>query len=120
MADESQPARRSAAKRKAKARKTPATKRSMADAAATERPAKTVERPRTTKYIVTVDNVTGMMLKVENFDEKPGTARSAKPTEAQSSSMDAPAAAPTADPTAMVQAYYRGIADYFNTLMTIK
>jgi hypothetical protein len=119
MADESQPGRRRAAKKKATARKTPAPKRAMADATATDRPPKTVAGPRTTKYLVTVDNVTGLMLKVDKVTEAAGKSP-AKTTAVDPSSLSSALAAPSADPTAIVQAYYRGIADYFNTLMTIK
>jgi hypothetical protein len=92
----------------------------MSDATATERPAKTVAGPRTTKYIVTVDNMTGLMLKVDKVTEAAGKKSAATTTAVDPSNLSSTFAAPPADPTAIVQAYYRGIADYFNTLMTIK
>ncbi len=120
MADESQPARRPAARKKKKARKTSGGARAMADATAVERPVKTVERPRTTKYIVTVDNVTGLILKVDPFAEGTTKRQAERTAKVEPASMAETVATPPEDPTGIGQAYYRGIADYYNTLMTIK
>ena len=119
MADQSQPGRRTAAKKKAK-RRTSAGQHTIADATATERPAKTVAAPRTTKYVVTVDNVTGLMLKIDKVTEGAGQESDVATTPVDPANLSSAFAAPTADPTAIVQAYYRGIADYLNTLITIK
>jgi hypothetical protein len=120
MADESQPGRGPAREKKASARGTPGSGRAMSDAAATEKPAKTVPGPRTTKYIVTVDNITGLALKVDKITEAAGKDSAAMTTTIQPANMSATFASPAADPSAIVQAYYRGIADYFNALMTTK
>jgi hypothetical protein len=116
----SQPAGEPAREKKEPAREVPAKERVMSDASATEKPAKTVPGSRTTKYVVTVDNITGLVLKVEKITQA-GTKESAPmTTTVDPASVAATFVAPSSDPSAIVQAYYRGIADYVNALTTIK
>ncbi len=104
---------------KAAAKATP-TKRAESRAMATERPARVTPEKRTSQYVVTVDNQTGMTVKIERLDEATGR-RKELSTEEYGQAMayagagqDVSASAGDAD--ALVQAYYRGLADYFNAL----
>ena len=92
----------------------------MSDSSATEKPPKSVPAPRSTKYIVTLDNTTGLVLKVEKINEEAGTDQPATTTVVDPASLSTTFTAAAADPTAIAQAYYRGVADYLNALMTIK
>ena len=95
-------------------------RRAMSDASATEKPAKTTPAARTTRYVVTVDNVTGLILKVEKLNETAAKEAAAMTTPVDPASLATTFSAPPPDPAAVVQAYYRGIADYLNALMTVK
>jgi len=91
------------------------------DATATEKPVKAGVAPPTTKYIVTVDNVTGLPLKIEKLteekDKQEGKPASTSATPAAMTTTTV--AAPAPDPTAIVQAYYKGIADYLNAIKSV-
>ena len=113
----------SAAKRTAKkGRKTKGASRTT-DLSATELPPRTAPTPRTTQYLVTMDNATGLALKIEKQEAKGakrelGSAEFGKVAAATSAALATPAslAGTTNDPTAIVQAYYKGIADYLNAI----
>src|SRR5262245_18392471 len=123
-------AQKSGASRSAR-RKTPARRaasQAMSDVSVIEKPVKTVQGSRTTKYVVTVDNITGLILKVDKIAEAAKEKKAAKPiketpamtTAVDPASVTATLAAQPADPAAIVEAYYRGIADYVNALAMIK
>jgi len=111
------------AKRTAKkGRKTKGASRTT-DLSATELPPRTAPTPRTTQYLVTMDNATGLALKIEKQEAKGakrelGSAEFGKVAAATSAALATPAslAGTTNDPTAIVQAYYKGIADYLNAI----
>lgn len=100
----------------------------------TEKPAMMGPPPRTTEYVVTVDNRSGIPVKIEKLDEK--TAARTELSEAEYAAMmlggrprtaafgsAAPGpflatAPPPAAPVnqALVDAYYRGVADYIKAI----
>lgn len=106
---------------------------------ATERPVFSAPAPRTSEYVVTVDNQTRLPIKVEKIDPKTGKRRelskeeyagiypagrppgAPRPAEAKrpasAASFSATASTPTpAEYTALVEAYYRGVADYIKAI----
>ena len=105
----------------AKEKKEPGGPRRMSsDASAVEKPPRSAPGSRTTKYIVTVDNMTGLPLKVEKITEASVAGGEATTSTVSPASLATPFAAGTPDPSALVQAYYRGIADYLNAITSIK
>jgi hypothetical protein len=95
--------------------------RAAADTTATEKPAKAAPAARTSQYIVTIDNATGIPLKIEKL-QKPGERRELGAAEFArvAATAGAAASAPAEDPTAILQAYYKGIADYLNAVVGLK
>jgi hypothetical protein len=89
-----------------------------ADASATERPPKSTAASRTSRFVVTVDNTTGLALKIEKLTEGKGAVAQAAAATTPVT-LATPLAAGAPDPNAIVQAYYRGIADYVNAIMGI-
>lgn len=106
-------------------------------APATERPVFAAPAPRTSEYVVTVDNQTRLAIKIEKVDPKTGKRRELSkdeyagiypagrpPGAARSAETNRPARAaafstttPTpAEYTALVEAYYRGVADYIKAI----
>ena len=135
MAEEKQPekaAKRSASKRRAAAKKKAASAASARmEALPTEQPVPGPPPKKTTEYVVTVDNQTGMPVKIEKLDEDTGKRKELSAEEyAQAmlySSLSqtpyyagvaaaAPPPASASDTDALVQAYYQGVADYINAL----
>jgi hypothetical protein len=112
-------AKRAAAKKKSA---TPAV-----EALATEQPVPSTPLKKTSQYVVTVDNQTGLPVKIEKLDatgkrkeltgEEYGQALafgSLPPTSA--GEMESLAQASAEETDTLVKAYYQGIADYINAL----
>ncbi len=90
----------------------------------TEKPVPSVPAKKTSQYVVTVDNETGLAVKIEKLDEGTGEHKELSKEEYTAvfayASLAAPyyagysAYAPTYSPesASVVQAYYRGVADY--------
>ena len=113
------------AKKKAAAKgaaKATSAKRAESQAMATERPAPVTPQKKTTQYVVTVDNQTGMTLKIERLDEDSGKRKELSKEEYGQATAYAgllagqDVSASAGDAEALVQAYYRGMADYLNAL----
>jgi hypothetical protein len=84
----------------------------QAGAFATEKPVIPPAAARTSTYVVTVDNRTGIATRIERLDEKSGERKEMSPMEyAQlAAAYYAPA---TADGGVLMQAYLQGMKDYF-------
>ena len=119
------------AKKKAAAKgaaKATSAKRAESRAMATERPAPVTPQKKTSQYVLTVDNQTGMTLKIERIDEDTGKRKELSKEEygqamAYAGLSSSPqlagrqdVSASGGDAEALVQAYYRGMADYLNAL----
>lgn len=105
---------------------------------ATDKPVLSKAQPRTSQYLVTVDNRTGIALKIEKFNEqtsektelttaeyaliypyggpRPGTTSTAPGTMSSPSHATSGTTTNPSDTTALSDAYYRGVADYFKAL----
>ena len=100
---------------------------------ATEKPVPSVPVKKTSQYVITVDNTTGLAVKIEKLDEDTGERTELTKSEyAQAQSGASLAAAPfyagyggsapavsPMESSALIQAYYRGIADYLNALTSL-
>lgn len=96
------------------------------EALPTERPVPSAPEKKTSEYVVTVDNQTGMPVKIEKLDEGTGrreelTAEEYGQAMAYASLSYAPFygnQVPTsaAEADTLMQAYYQGVADYLNAL----
>ena len=100
---------------------------------ATEKPVPSVPAKKTSQYVVTVDNTTGVAVKVEKLDEDTGERKELTKSEyAQLQGGVSLAASPfntgfsgsaaavsPVESSAVIQAYYRGIADYLNALASL-
>lgn len=121
-AKKSSKAKRSAKKTaKAKAAAKAAPKKKVETLAmATEQPAPVTPQKKTSQYVVTIDNQTGIAVKIERLDEATGGRKELSKEEYGQAMAHAGAgqnmSASEGDAEALVQAYYRGIADYFNAL----
>jgi hypothetical protein len=112
---------------------------------ATEKPVSVGPPPRTSQYLVTVDNRTGVAIKIEKLDGETGDRKELtaaeyavlypqggpqRPPAAAASTpaaivQSAPAARmspslSSASVTALTEAYYRGVADYITSLTPTK
>lgn len=112
---------------------TPEGNKSETQAPATEKPVKLSPPPRTSQYVVTLDNRTGLAVKIENLNEKTGEKTELSkeeyaaimlygrpvPTSAAKSALDSPMSsrAPSqGENAALTEAYYRGVTDYIKAL----
>lgn len=99
----------------------------------TEKPVPSTPVKRTSQYVVTVDNETGVASKIEKLDEATGDRQELTRDEYMQVAMYAsPLSAPlftglsgsapasAAENESLVQAYYRGVAAYLNALTSPK
>jgi len=96
---------------------------------ASEQPMPTAPQKKTSQYVVTIDNQSGLPVKIEKLDEETGARKELSENEygqAFSSysglspslygSLGSYVPASPAEAETMVQAYYQGVADYINAL----
>jgi hypothetical protein len=139
MAEETQsdkPAAKKASKKSRPRKKTadaPAPSKAKVEALATEAPVPSAPRKKTSQYVVTVDNQTGLPVKIEKLDEATGKRKELTKQEYEQSlayaglstasvfgGLEGSAQASSASTDDMVQAYYQGVADYINALTSNK
>jgi hypothetical protein len=98
-------------------------------ALATEQPVPSAPQEKTSQYVVTVDNKTGLLVKIEKLDEVTNERKELSQEEYERAGMSAnlsssPSEAgfepnalpPSAESDPLLAAYYQGVADYFNAL----
>ena len=94
-----------------------------------EQPVPSAPQKKTAQYVVTVDNQTGLLVKIEKLDDVKGERKELSQEEYEqvmmgpnlsSSSFDAGLdsneLASTTENSPLLVAYYRGVADYLNAL----
>lgn len=135
MAEETQtdrPAKKSSKKagskkksaKRAAAKKKPAP--SAPEALASEQPVPSTPLKKTSQYVVTIDNQTGLPVKIEKIDGDTGKRKELTneeygqafggPPPAAAGEMESLAQASSTEADALVKSYYQGIADYINAL----
>ena len=138
MAEETQtdrPAKKSSKKassskkksaKRAAAKKKPAS--SAPEALASEQPVPSTPLKKTSQYVVTIDNQTGLPVKIEKIDGDTGKRKELTNEEygqafafgglppAPAGEMESLAQESSTETEALVNAYYQGIADYINAL----
>ena len=85
---------------------------------ATEKPVLMGSQPTTTEYIVTVDNASGLPVKIEKLDDagKRQELSTAEYARVYGADPAQAAAFSTADATSAIEAYYRGVVDYLTVI----
>ena len=87
---------------------------------ASEKPVLSAPESETSTYVVTIDNSTGLAVKIEKLDEETGTRTEFTEGEYASAGYS-PASgsygpAYSAEDISLVQSYYRGVVDYLGSL----
>ena len=110
--------------KRAAAKKKPAS--SAPEALASEQPVPSTPLKKTSQYVVTIDNQTGLPVKIEKMDGGTGKRKELTNEEyglafgglspAPAGEMESLAQASSTETEALVNAYYQGIADYINAL----
>lgn len=100
---------------------------------ATEKPVPSAPEKKTSQYVVTVDNQTGLASKIETLDDETGERNELTTDEYAQvmlyasysaspfySAMSAYIPASSSESNLLTRAYYRGVSDYLNALNTTK